>query len=63
MVNEMNTYYETTKHSSGFVAVWENGAKYAQPGKRIKATPKLRELARIGAIPTLTPMNSGLSYL
>lgn len=59
----MNTYYETTKHSSKFVAVRKNGAKYAQPGKRIKATPKLRELARIGAIPTLTPMDSGLGSL
>ncbi|MCE2830524.1 MAG: hypothetical protein LW709_02755 [Oxalobacteraceae bacterium] len=59
----MNTYYETTKHSSGFVAVRESGTKYAQPGKRIKATPKLRELAKIGAIPTLSPIASGLGYL
>jgi hypothetical protein len=59
----MNTYYETTKHSSGFVAVRENGANYTPPGKRIKATPKLRELAKIGAIPTLSPIASGLGYL
>ncbi len=59
----MNTYYETTEHSSGYVAVRENGTKYVQPGKRIKATAKLRELARIGAIPTLTPIDSTLRYL
>ena len=51
----MNTYYEyedKSGHSTDFFAVRDCKNFLPKNGKKIKATARLRSLAKIGAIPT-----------